>query len=96
MVRRALGQRRLCSSLTSQRLTAGGIRRGTDVIKAICLGATAVGLGRTFLFAQSAYGTDGVVKAVDLIRAEVELGMRLLGVTRIEDLGPQYVDVLPM
>lgn len=75
---------------------AGGIRRGTDVLKALCLGATAVGLGRTFLFAQSAYGTDGVVKAVDLIRAEVELGMRLLGVTRIEDLGPQYVEVLPM
>jgi L-lactate dehydrogenase (cytochrome) len=75
---------------------SGGIRRGTDVLKALCLGATAVGLGRTFLFAQSAYGTDGVVKAVDLLRAEVELGMRLLGVTRIEDLGPQYVEVLPM
>jgi glutamate synthase domain-containing protein 2 len=42
----------------------GGIRRGTDVLKALCLGAKAVGLGRPFLYAQSAYGEDGVVKAV--------------------------------
>ena len=42
----------------------GGVRRGTDVLKALCLGAKAVGLGRPFLYAQSAYGTDGVVKAV--------------------------------
>jgi L-lactate dehydrogenase (cytochrome) len=42
----------------------GGIRRGTDVLKALCLGAKAVGLGRPFLYAQSAYGSDGVVKAV--------------------------------
>lgn len=42
----------------------GGVRRGTDVLKALCLGAKAVGLGRPFLYAQSAYGADGVVKAV--------------------------------
>jgi NAD(P)H-dependent flavin oxidoreductase YrpB (nitropropane dioxygenase family) len=42
----------------------GGIRRGTDVLKAICLGATAVGLGRTFLYAQSCYGEAGVRKAI--------------------------------
>lgn len=73
----------------------GGIRRGTDVLKALCLGASAVGLGRTFLFAQSAYGTEGVIKAVDLMRAEVELGMRLLGVTKIDQLGSEYVELLP-
>lgn len=43
----------------------GGIRRGTDVLKALCLGAKAVGIGRPFLYAQSAYGPDGVVKVVD-------------------------------
>lgn len=43
----------------------GGIRRGTDVLKALCLGAKAVGLGRPFLYAQSAYGPDGVVRVVE-------------------------------
>ncbi len=43
----------------------GGVRRGTDVLKALCLGAKAVGLGRPFLYAQSAYGSEGVVKAVE-------------------------------
>lgn len=42
----------------------GGVRRGTDVVKAACLGATAVALGRPFLYALGAYGTDGVVKAI--------------------------------
>jgi L-lactate dehydrogenase (cytochrome) len=41
----------------------GGIRRGTDVLKALSLGARAVGLGRPFLYAQSAYGAEGVVRA---------------------------------
>jgi len=42
----------------------GGVRRGTDILKALCLGATAVGLGRPFLYALSGYGTDGVMKAI--------------------------------
>ncbi|TIB03312.1 hypothetical protein E3P96_01932 [Wallemia ichthyophaga] len=42
----------------------GGVRRGTDVLKALCLGAKGVGLGRPFLYAQSAYGEQGVVRAV--------------------------------
>ena len=37
-----------------------GVRRGTDIVKALCLGATAVGLGRPFMYALSAYGTEGV------------------------------------
>jgi L-lactate dehydrogenase (cytochrome) len=43
----------------------GGIRRGSDVIKALCLGATAVGLGRPFMYALGAYGTEGVVRAIE-------------------------------
>ncbi|CED83265.1 l-mandelate dehydrogenase [Phaffia rhodozyma] len=74
----------------------GGIRRGTDVLKALCLGATAVGLGRTFLYAQSAWGTEGVVKAVEVMNDEIKLGMRLLGVTSLTELGPEYIEVLPM
>lgn len=42
----------------------GGVRRGTDIVKALCLGATAVGLGRPFLYALSAYGTEGVERAI--------------------------------
>lgn len=43
----------------------GGVRRGTDVIKALCLGATAVGLGRPFMYSLSGYGTDGVCRAIE-------------------------------
>ena len=42
----------------------GGVRRGTDVLKALCLGAKGVGLGRPFLYANGAYGEEGVVKVV--------------------------------
>ena len=43
----------------------GGVRRGTDVLKALCLGARGVGLGRPFLYANSAWGEDGVRRVID-------------------------------
>lgn len=65
----------------------GGIRRGTDVLKALALGATACGLGRPFLYSlANEYGADGVVKVVDILKNEMEIGMRLLGVRSIEEL----------
>ncbi|KAH7868466.1 FMN-dependent dehydrogenase-domain-containing protein [Lentinula edodes] len=70
----------------------GGIRRGTDVIKAICLGATAVGLGRPFLYALSAYGEAGVIKQLDILRREITISMRLLGAASIRDLTPEVVE----
>ncbi|KAJ3915705.1 FMN-dependent dehydrogenase-domain-containing protein [Lentinula edodes] len=70
----------------------GGIRRGTDVIKAICLGATAVGLGRPFLYALSAYGEAGVIKLLDILRREITISMRLLGAASIRDLTPEVVE----
>ena len=73
----------------------GGVRRGTDVVKALCLGATAVGLGRPFLFAQSGFGQPGAERAVDILTEEIERCMRFLGVTKIEQLGPHLIDVLP-
>ncbi|KAF8303264.1 hypothetical protein DL93DRAFT_2067004 [Clavulina sp. PMI_390] len=69
----------------------GGVRRGTDVVKALCLGAKGVGIGRPFLYANSSYGEDGIVKAVDVMKDEVVRTMRLLGVSKVEDLRPEMV-----
>lgn len=71
----------------------GGIRRATDIIKAVCLGAKGVGIGRPFLYAMSGYGEKGVRKAIHLLRDEFEMNMRLLGVTSIDQLNPSFVDV---
>ncbi|KAF8559210.1 hypothetical protein OG21DRAFT_1594664 [Imleria badia] len=70
----------------------GGIRRGTDVIKALCLGAKAVGLGRAFLYAQSAYGEAGVVRLVHILQREISFGMQCLGVRSIDQLSPEMVE----
>ncbi|SCZ91837.1 BZ3500_MvSof-1268-A1-R1_Chr5-3g08169 [Microbotryum saponariae] len=72
----------------------GGVRRGTDVLKALCLGARGVGLGRPFLYAQTAYGEDGVVRAVRIMEEEILTGMRLLGVKRLSELRPELVECL--
>ncbi|KAL5615236.1 hypothetical protein BROUX41_005292 [Berkeleyomyces rouxiae] len=71
----------------------GGIRRGTDVMKALCLGATGVGIGRPFLYAMSAYGQPGVDKAMALLRDEMEMNMRLIGANTVDQLTPDMVDV---
>lgn len=71
----------------------GGIRRGSDVIKCLALGAKGVGLGRVFLYANACYGEAGVRKAIQMLREEVRLDMRLIGVSKIEDLGPQHLDL---
>lgn len=71
----------------------GGVRRGSDIIKCLALGAKGVGLGRVFLYANSCYGEEGVRKAIDLLRSEMILDMKLLGVTKLSDLGPQHLDL---
>jgi len=70
----------------------GGARRGTDILKAICLGATAVGIGRPFLYAQSAYGDAGVVKIIRILEREIVYGMKLLGASTVHDLVPEMVE----
>ncbi|KAF2665785.1 L-lactate dehydrogenase [Microthyrium microscopicum] len=70
----------------------GGVRRATDIIKALCLGATGVGIGRPFLYAMSAYGLAGVDRAMQLLKDEMEMNMRLIGAARVEDLQPSMVD----
>lgn len=71
----------------------GGVRRGSDVIKALCLGAKGVGMGRPFLYAMAGYGEEGVSKLIDLIKTEMVNHMKLLGVDNIKDLNEELVDV---
>ncbi|KAF2216334.1 hypothetical protein CERZMDRAFT_33432 [Cercospora zeae-maydis SCOH1-5] len=70
----------------------GGIKRGTDIVKALALGAKAVGLGRAPLFGLGAGGTAGVERVLEILKAEVETSMRLLGVEKVSALGPQHVN----
>ncbi|KAI1815348.1 FMN-dependent dehydrogenase-domain-containing protein [Poronia punctata] len=70
----------------------GGVRRATDILKALCLGAKGVGIGRPFLYAMSAYGFEGVDRAMQLLRDELEMGMRLIGCTTVDQLNPSLVD----
>src|ERR1700761_7214431 len=70
----------------------GGIRRATDIIKALCLGAKGVGIGRPFLYAMSAYGLEGVDRAMSLLKDEMEMNMRLIGASSVADLKPGLVD----
>ncbi|KAH7102184.1 hypothetical protein BKA62DRAFT_829538 [Auriculariales sp. MPI-PUGE-AT-0066] len=70
----------------------GGVRRATDVLKAIALGATAVGIGRPFIYAFSAYGEQGVDHALGIMRDEFEMNMRLLGARTLKEVVPEMVD----
>lgn len=70
----------------------GGVRRATDVLKALALGASAVGIGRGFLYSFCAYGQDGVEHAFRILREEFEMNMRLLGIKTLAELRPEMVD----
>lgn len=69
----------------------GGVSRGTDVLKAISLGARAVFVGRPVLWGLAHSGEEGVFKAIQLLREEFELAMRLSGSTSLADLKPNLV-----
>ncbi|CEJ90351.1 hypothetical protein VHEMI06142 [[Torrubiella] hemipterigena] len=71
----------------------GGVMRGLDILKALCLGARRVGIGRGFLYALSAYGNNGVVSAINILSDELQTTMRLLGVTSLSQLSENYVDI---
>ena len=66
----------------------GGVRRGTHVLKSLCAGATAASGGRLYLYALAAAGQDGVERAIMLLKDEIERGMKLMGVTRVDQLTP--------
>ena len=70
----------------------GGVKRGTDVVKALCLGAKAVGLGRAPLYGLGAGGTKGVERVFEILKGETETAMRLLGCEKIDYLGLRHVN----
>lgn len=74
-------------------LLDGGIRRGSDIVKALCLGARAVLIGRAYAYGLGAAGGPGVARAIDILRADVIRTMKLLGCASLAELGPSYLDV---
>ena len=69
----------------------GGIRRGTDILKAMALGAVFTFVGRPFLFAAAVAGQAGAAHAIALLTAEINRDMALLGISRLEQLEPGWV-----
>lgn len=75
-----------------QVLLDGGVRRGSDVVKALCLGAHAVLVGRAYAYALGAAGAAGVAAAIEILRADVIRTLRLLGCSDVRSLDPSYVE----
>jgi isopentenyl diphosphate isomerase/L-lactate dehydrogenase-like FMN-dependent dehydrogenase len=73
-------------------LMDGGVRRGSDIVKAICLGARAVLVGRAYAYGLAAAGEAGVSRALAILRADLERTMKLLGCSSIADLDESYLD----
>ena len=71
----------------------GGIRRGSDIVKAICLGARAVLIGRAYVYGLGAAGEAGVARAIQILRADLQRTLALLGSKSISELNRSYVDV---
>jgi glycolate oxidase len=70
----------------------GGILRGTDVLKALALGANAVAIGKLQGWGMAAGGVEGLVRTLDLLEAETRMAMALLGVTCVDQLDASYVE----
>merc|ERR1711985_120120 len=67
-------------------LVDGGFRRGSDVFKALALGAKAIGIGRPTLVGMASYGEEGVEKVIQIFKDEMEMHMRLMGTPTIKDI----------
>ena len=69
----------------------GGFRRGTDIFKAHALGATAIGIGRPYIWGLAAFGQEGVETVLSLLRRELEMVMRQAGTTSIGKITKSYI-----
>ncbi len=72
-------------------LVDGGIRRGSDVVKALCLGAQAVLIGRAYAYGLGAAGVAGVTRAIDILRTDITRTMKLLGCASVRDLDRSFI-----
>jgi heme/flavin dehydrogenase (mycofactocin system) len=72
----------------------GGVRRGSDVVKALCLGARAVLIGRAYLWGLAANGQAGVENVLDIMRMGIDSALLGMGVADVHDLGPEHL-VIP-
>ena len=72
-------------------LVDGGVRRGTDIFKALALGATAVGVGRPYMWGLASFGQQGVETVLDILRRELQLIMRQSGVTKVSGITVNYI-----
>ena len=74
-------------------LMDGGVRRGSDIVKALCLGARAVLCGRAYAYGLGAAGQTGVARAIEILRADLDRTLRLLGCSSVAALDRSYVTV---
>jgi len=74
-------------------LMDGGIRRGTDIVKALCLGARGVLCGRAYAYGLAAAGEAGVNRAIEILRTDLDRTLRLLGCPSVAELDRSYVNV---
>lgn len=73
-------------------LVDGGIRRGADIAKALCLGAKAVLIGRAYAYGFAAAGAPGVARAIEILRADLERTLRLLGCASTAELDGRFIE----
>jgi len=69
----------------------GGFRRGSDIFKALALGANAVAIGRPYIWGLASFGQEGVEKVLDILRGELLTSMRQAGTRSIAEIKPSFV-----
>jgi L-lactate dehydrogenase (cytochrome) len=72
-------------------LMDGGVRRGSDIVKAVCMGARAVLIGRAYAYGLAAAGERGVRRAVEILRLDVSRTLKLLGCGSVRELDTSYI-----
>src|SRR5439155_2663701 len=73
-------------------LIDGGVRRGSDIVKAICLGARAVLIGRSYAYGLACAGETGVVRALEILRYDMKRTLQLLGCDTVAQLNSSLID----
>jgi L-lactate dehydrogenase (cytochrome) len=71
----------------------GGIRRGSDIVKALCLGARAVMIGRAYAYGLGAAGEAGIARAIEILQTDLVRTLKLLGCPSVGELDQSFVDI---